>query len=137
MGYTHYWVYKDPSPEAMQKVITNVRAIVLDQQAILAGIEGSGKPLMNDEGIFFNGIDAEAHETMCIDREPENGFHFCKTAEKPYDVAVTACLIVLQHFLKDAVEVSSDGEAKDWVAGLNLAESVTGHKFRIPSQVEV
>lgn len=135
MGYTHYWIYNDPQPEGIQKALTNIRAIILDQMAILAGPDGEGKPEMDENGICFNGIGDDGCEAFYVDREPENGFNFCKTYERPYDVVVTACLIVLQHFLKKGVEVSSDGEKHEWQAGLELAQRVTGHTFKVPTTV--
>ena len=64
-----------------------------------------------------------SHETFHLLRvlklwsEPdENGryFQFCKTAYKPYDLAVGACLIIAKHYLTDAICVSSDGEEENW-----------------------
>ena len=58
---------------------------------------------------------------------------FCKTAYKPYDIVVTACLVILQYRLGDAIQVSSDGGAVDWVAGVNLARSVI--RCKVPNPI--
>ena len=65
-----------------------------------------------------------SHETFHFPRvfkphdweEPKNGlyFDFCKTAFKPYDLAVTAFLIVAKHHLRDRLVVHSDGEDTQW-----------------------
>lgn len=67
-----------------------------------------------------------SHETFRLERvyQPrgsydaahENGkyFSFCKTAYKPYDVAVCACLILAKAYLKEQIIVSSDGEPATW-----------------------
>lgn len=53
-----------------------------------------------------------SHETFVLKRQGDGGF--CKTARKPYDLMVQACLILLlAHFPKDA-KVSSDGDSDDW-----------------------
>jgi len=52
-------------------------------------------------------------------QKPENGryFDFCKTAFRPYDLAVICCLIVIKHHCGERVEVSSDGEDGQWFDG--------------------
>jgi len=54
-------------------------------------------------------------------------FQFCKTAFKPYDVLVTATLIIAKHRFGDAIQVSSDGDQKDWFDGQMLCQSVLGY----------
>jgi hypothetical protein len=46
----------------------------------------------------------------------ENGlyFNFCKTAFKPYDLAVTAFLVVAKHHLGSRIIVRSDGDDCHW-----------------------
>lgn len=41
-------------------------------------------------------------------------FDFCKTAFRPYDVAVTAFLVIAKHYLKGKLVVTSDGEMEHW-----------------------
>jgi hypothetical protein len=47
-------------------------------------------------------------------------FEFCKTAQKPYDIAVTAFLVIAKHYLGDAIIVRSDGEMSDWTLGIGI-----------------
>lgn len=54
-------------------------------------------------------------------------FAFCKTAYKPYDLAVTAALIVARHHLGDALGVASDGESRDWQDARRLCQHVLGY----------
>jgi hypothetical protein len=51
----------------------------------------------------------------------KKGWAFCKTAYKPYDKVVVACLC----YLADAgvLTASSDGGPEDWTDGLELARS--------------
>lgn len=62
------------------------------------------------------------HETCVLTRKihkdsykDDSGavFGFCKTARKPYDLMVTACLILYKQYFP-YVEVSSDGDNEDW-----------------------
>lgn len=41
-------------------------------------------------------------------------FNFCKTACKPYDLMVTACLILYKYYFRNDVQISSDGNEEDW-----------------------
>lgn len=54
-------------------------------------------------------------------------FGFTKTAYRPYDLTVTACLIAFKHHFGDVVKVSSDGEEKDWMDGRVLCNNVLGY----------
>ena len=67
----------------------------------------------------------------------ENEADFCKTARYPYDTVVTACLIIMKHYLGDSFQVNSDGYASDWADGLILAKQVLGLKtIRIPVSID-
>lgn len=55
------------------------------------------------------------HETFIFERkEKRSSFGFCKTARKPYDLMVCACLILAKYYFGDMVKVSSDGDENDW-----------------------
>jgi hypothetical protein len=49
-------------------------------------------------------------------QNPENGlyFNFCKTAFRPYDLAVTAFLLIAKHHMQDDILISTDGEQPQW-----------------------
>lgn len=53
-----------------------------------------------------------------------NGFSFCKTAQKPYDTVVVSCLAIIKNRLKNLIEISSDGNSKDWELGVAFASKV-------------
>ena len=124
MGYTHYWQLNDNqkiNTKALKDAISIMSKIVIDHASILAGWDGEGEPTGNRNRICFNGRDDDSHETFSIDNLWGGEFSFCKTALKPYDKVVTACLAVLKHYLGDSVRVSSDGEGKDWNSGVEIA----------------
>ncbi len=57
---------------------------------------------------------------------PKNGmyFDFCKTAFKPYDLAVITFMIIAKHHLKEIILVSSDGTQMQWFDGMALCEEI-------------
>lgn len=55
-----------------------------------------------------------------------NYFECCKTAYRPYDLAVTAVLIALKHYFPECT-ISSDGEDKDWLDGQFLCNNLLGY----------
>lgn len=88
-------------------------------------------PIFSDSLIRFNGVDDDGHETFYIDQifggtykqwRDNKVFAFCKTARKPYDTIVTACLIILKHYLGDDIKISSDGHPEEWQNGLNACK---------------
>lgn len=143
MGYTHYWTFKKPKRGETKEVEKRYQAAVLDCARIiktyydanggLSGVTAHTK-LGEYGGILVNGKGDDAHEDFSLREHFKKnfdiqfyhnpGFNFCKTARKPYDVVVTACLIVLKHRLGDYIDVSSDGYQHDWEAGLELAKRV-------------
>jgi hypothetical protein len=143
MGYTHYYYL----PEVIEQ--DTFDAIVADIQKVTkaSGVTLSGDwerlipPVLDDDMVLFNGVGEGAHETFYFSqtwtpaypgREPHRDdagriFHFCKTARKFYDIAVTAALIVVKHHLGELAHVSSDGENADWQPGRDLAQSTLGY----------
>lgn len=89
--------------------------------------EHNGKPYKYWEDVL-EGVPQEhqdlGHETFVLQRKQwrdkygENTgntlFSFCKTARKPYDLMVTACLILYKYYFKQDVEIGSDGDEEDW-----------------------
>ena len=131
MGYTHYWIQRKPMDDDAFK------AAVVDCGKILDRLKGkipltsdttdTGAPVLSDSLIEFNGVGEDGHETFAF-KLPLGSFSFCKTAQKPYDLAVTGCLVVLKHHLGDSIEVSSDGdEEDDWDTGKALVQHTLGY----------
>jgi hypothetical protein len=54
-------------------------------------------------------------------------FEFCKTAYKPYDLAVIICLIIAKHYLKEEILISSDGEIDTWRDGMLICQKILGY----------
>jgi len=54
-------------------------------------------------------------------------FDFCKTAFRPYDLAVTAFLVIAKHHLKHRIVVTTDGEEPHWFDAKMLCATELGY----------
>ena len=152
MGYTHYWTHhRRFTNEEWAEAMMDVADIL--EQALKDGVaigDGAGEtPITERLSIFsddrkeimFNGVGEDCHETFCLyqNRRPleswqtkdQHGGDFCKTARKPYDVAVTAILCYLESCWDGKFSASSDGDLEDWTAGLELARRALPRKVNM------
>lgn len=115
MGYTHYWeVKKSLSQTEWDKFYIGVNKILEKNGVPIQYEYDNPKPPQIDDNIVrFNGVGDEGHETFYFEKE-KTGFNFCKTAQKPYDIVVVACLIYAKICFGDKIRISSDGEVKNW-----------------------
>ena len=115
MGYTHYWTLKCSSSEEnkkkFKKAVTLLKKCLKEVQVPLAGGNGTGKPVFKDNYICFNGVGEDSYETCYIGFD--DGFNFCKTVRKPYDVVVCLALLCFKIAFGDDFEYSSDGNEED------------------------
>jgi hypothetical protein len=138
MGYTHYWNFKAAPRGKANEIETAYKRAMLDCQRIVkqfyaerGGLSGYSAHCKLGEygGLNVNGKGEDGHETFTMREHfsqnlDDNGHGFCKTARKPYDLVVTACLAVLKHRLGDCIQVSSDGRPTDWARGVEYARKV-------------
>ena len=100
----------------------------------LKGGLGEGEPIFNETEIWFNGDEKKGldHETFGITWKGEGGFDFCKTARKPYDLAVCFCLLSFHnHFPREIFQLSSDGGEEEWQKALDLYNEITDNPLEI------
>ena len=139
MGYTHYWNFrknpkdcKDGSKKfakavellnkCLEKVPAELEVETYDEKNnttktvkvpfVLKGGNGEGEPKFTNELVCFNG-DASMdydHETCYIALDTDNDFDCCKTARKPYDVAVCLTLLCFKKTFGEDFSYSSDGD---------------------------
>ena len=148
MGYTHYWNFKPSELKGWEAKIADCDKIIAARKAALELDLTSSDATQ----IWLNGPDDGrdlGHETFDMPRtlagvearvinspsyrsEGMEGFDFCKTARKPYDEVVVACLCVLA---ESGLDVSSDGDAGEWEDGRKLAEEVLGRPISTPARV--
>lgn len=147
MGYTHYFRY-DPQAEsyvaAWPTMLDDARKIVAAANVPLTGGVGRGEPEFNERWIWLNGVGNDGHETFLIHGPGEEAgkaiqdqrrwlgnidfvWQFCKTAQKPYDLVVTAILLRCAQLAPDAFTFSSDGNwDEDWLPGRALVRELFG-----------
>ncbi len=150
MGYTHYWEFRIPKrtdlkdvEEQYLKAIKECAQIVKTYYKANGGLSGytAHTPIAKYGGLKVNGKGDDAHEDFTLAESfkkniEEDFWGFCKTARKPYDTVVVACLIVLKARLGKHFEVSSDGYSDDWQEGLKLAQRVVKlQTLRIPEGI--
>lgn len=150
MGYTHYFAYS-PLTEAFRKswpaMVADTRDIVAHVQSLGVAVTGSmgrGQPEITERYIALNGL--IDHESLWIEPQPPNysidpygarqyasrGFvwSFCKTAWKPYDLAVAAILLRCRQLAPHAFAISSDGRWEDeWQYGAPSPRSLIASLF--------
>jgi hypothetical protein len=75
-----------------------------------------------------------SYETFCFPRRiagspNERGLFFdcCKTAFRPYDLAVQVFLVVAKHHMGNELIVKSDGDVPQWLDAVKLCENVLGY----------
>ncbi len=134
MGYTHYIYTPQTINDAAWKAITKdtkkLLAYVQKEITSLGDGLGKGKPVFTKDSIAFNGKVPNDYETAAIDRESDGRikdgdlvFSFCKTAHRPYDVAVQAFYLIVRHYCPET-QIHSDGEEEDWQDAVRLLNSV-------------
>lgn len=151
-GYTHYWRWHiPPDPAVVARCSEDMSRIAEARRGILSDFKGhTGSAAVfrvvlpaEDGGapypwIAFNGIGDDGNELFGFPFAklmPEDDlFHFVKTASKPYDEVVTACLLAARDcFARDVLAINSDGAwPADWAPGAALYEKVLGRKAKNP-----
>lgn len=141
MGYTHYWRQHQPAtPEQWDAICTDFRragGAALNQNdpfPIQFQDDNPVPPFISTEVIEFNGIGEDGHETMILERRGRP-FEFCKTAQKPYDRAVIALLLIAYKHAPLVWEISSDGDASDWQPTRDWLNTLGMGSFKLPLKV--
>jgi hypothetical protein len=154
MGYTHYWQLtgnmtvkqREGLERQYQAAIKDCQRIVRAYNRELKAIDvkhpdrlaGTTAHTAVGEyrGVSVNGTGDLGYEDFSL---PEHVVSLkqdsCKTAGKPYDVVVVACLIAISHRLGTAIHITSDGDSRDWLAGKLLASRILRKAVRIPSTI--
>jgi hypothetical protein len=157
MGYTHYWsrpLVIDPWDfgviiHDLQQVFSSLPdrggEYYNDVPLILRGGSGTGPPVLDQTEISFNG-DGDVsldHETFFFPKDaylrewqfgrfpPGTTWDFCKTARKPYDLAVCCALLVIKVHLGALFSFSSDADSIDegtWLTAQELVRATLGHQ---------
>lgn len=139
MGFTHYWSYLPESEQwqvAFPRLLADTRVILdhlTDRGIATAGAHGDGEPLLTVDEIVFNGAEPNEYESFFLGttQDPNTRHHtwrgarftwdFCKTAHRPYDLAVTAVLLRSRQLVPWHFAIGSDGRwDSDWKPARDL-----------------
>jgi hypothetical protein len=143
MGYSHYYVQNRSLTAAEWHNFTTTFRHMLnhlpacshsggyyaDYPLTIHGGDGTGQAEVNGRYLEFNGDAAHndnlAHESYYIERHGR-GYHFCKTARKPYDLLVCAVLLVLCEVAPAAFDIRSDGNMRgeEWQPARDFLRSL-------------
>jgi len=102
-------------------------------------------PEVSDDQIRFNGLKDEGHETFTFHKkmpkpqpwiETKECFNFCKTAGKPYDLAVGLSLLAAHKHAPNTIKISSDGDWDgDWAEIRKAYKEIFGKEAVCPFKV--
>ena len=126
MGYTNFWYQSDSfTNEEWNKIKTVANELVKDD--FITGFDGTlnQQPIVDDERIVFNGIEAHSFEPFHLMKNkndryiqgyskgiPELGdpelFFFCKTNRMPYDEHVWKILNAARNAAPDKIRITND-----------------------------
>ena len=130
MGYTHYTIYAKMTEAEFREIVAD--AYVLCQTALAShGVRTECKADFDALTFELNGMGKDAYEPYTFmggDMFALRGWRFspdmffCKTARKPYDMVVGACMIAMKRHMRERITLSSDGkiEEPDWDKAFRL-----------------
>lgn len=72
-----------------------------------------------------------SYESSGLDRKSEYGRELCKTAYRPYDIAVTAFYTIVKHHVPECT-VKSDGVEEDWMDAMIICHNLLGYPLVSP-----
>ena len=102
----------------------------------------AGELLKQRVAPISNGYGSGSYETAGLDRVVDKSgfiqtdddglvFECCKTAYRPYDIAVTAFYTIVKHHVPKT-RVSSDGEEEDWLDAMTICHNILGYPMESP-----
>lgn len=154
MGYTHYLYRKGDFTQKQWEKISLETFAVLDhcrENGVVLAREydspESGNPEVTPDHIRFNGWKDGGHETFLVTRErppvplwdpdAKESFDFCKTARKPYDLAVCLVLISMKRHAPKSVRIETDGDwDSEWVEARKAYKGLFGVEPKCPFRVK-
>lgn len=142
MGYTVYFEQTKDFATDEWHFITHAVSRMFRRLKQIKGGDGTGRPIVNDSDIVFNGdaSKGEDHETFQLSK-CNSGFQFCKTARKSYDRYVKAVLVIANYYAPGVLNVSCDGDDEPgcWDEGVRLANiylEVSGRSACSPLEIK-
>jgi hypothetical protein len=92
MGYTHYIrTDKVQSKKNWEAFTLECTKLIKRSNIDIVGGNGYGEPTIDSQMVSLNGRGDDGHETFQISKGSNHDY--CKTARKPYDLVVFACIL--------------------------------------------
>ena len=148
MGYSHYWRReKEIVPVVFQKIVGDFTKLIDHMEKVgvkLYGDRAGGEIVLNENEVRFIGINKytapSRFEPFYFPRvvdekdgaKPDKSGKCrarCTTGFEPYDLAAVAFLIIAKHYLKEAIEVKSDGTSDNWFDGKLICHVTLGYGY--------
>lgn len=130
--YTHYFTQKRSFTDKEWDTIIAGAEEIIDYCTNVANIKlvqeenTDAKPILDSTTILFNGAGDLGHESFYLNKYIKfECFQFCKTARKPYDLAVCLILLRVEAIAPGALAISSDGD-EEW----NFPRSIYKELFK-------
>lgn len=79
------------------------------------------------KGEYANYTSSDGTTKKTPENEVGKYFEFTKTAFKPYDLAVTVCLVIAKQHLGEDILIHSDGEMNHWHEAMQLCHHFLGY----------
>lgn len=151
MGYTHYWEKNGPiNPKRWAAAFDTIQRQVLRRAPMPLDVQEVKRPrkkvpdriqaIPGFNGIYINGAPPDGYEILAIPRHArgiqEDDREYIKTGLdriRPYDLIVTACLIVIGEV--PGVLVTSDGEPSEWEKSRLWLQGILGRPVKLPDGV--
>lgn len=141
MGYTHYFkqnkAVNDQQWDAFEKDAKIALAYIQNEVGVVLMSNDSNGILINNERVNLNGDEVNDldHETFYIEKDYRD-FNFCKTARKPYDLAVCSLLLLAHHHMPDHYDIGSDGGFEEWQKPMELNAFLFKYAYNLPRKID-
>lgn len=143
MGYTHRFQFKckNINKEKFAEGVKLFKKCIKDlPKDLLHDGWGEGEPIITDTEVVFNGDASKGldHEGFALTADNSIEWDFCKTARKPYDIAVCLCLLAFKKVFGDEFSYSSDGTTRERIAEptdyMKKYSAETGYVYKVEEE---
>lgn len=117
MGHSQYWQFIDSVKPNESKEIERLTTILIEDGENKEVIENLAQSYRY---IYFNGVKELIYEDFYIDFNVRNKRNWCKTALRPYDKYVVACLLMIKSVVNEKIKLETDADYKELEAGIDL-----------------
>lgn len=141
MGYTHYFTLKktvsNQQWDNFKKDANIIIEHIQNHMGIVLKTNDNNGIILNNERLNLNGDDTcdLDYETFLLDKYYPH-FNFCKTGQRPYDLAVCSLLLLAHEHMPYHYDISSDGGFEDWKDAMKLNAEILGHGYKLPEGID-